>query len=87
MKEKRNCGRYILLVWALLVCYPAKAQFETTVELDHTPNARIRATLEKNAGALLTELNNAQGENRSLSLEALGMDTEAERHLMSLWAS
>ncbi|MDR1454080.1 MAG: nuclear transport factor 2 family protein, partial [Tannerella sp.] len=34
-----------------------------------------------------TELNNAQGENRSLSLEALGMDTEAERHLMSLWAS
>jgi hypothetical protein len=87
MKEISKYCRYILPVCAVLLCYPAKAQFETTVELTYTPNAQIKATLEKNAGLLLTELNNAQAANRSLSLKALNMDADAEKHLMSLWAS
>jgi hypothetical protein len=87
MKERSKYYRFILLVCAALVCYPAKAQFVTAVELTGTPNAKIKAMLEKNAGLLLTELNNAQGENRSLSLKALELNSTAENRLMGLWAS
>jgi hypothetical protein len=88
MKKISKYCRYILPVCAVLLCYPAKAQYETTVELTGgAPNAQIKATLEKNAGLLLTELNNAQAANRSLSLKALGIDADAEKRLMGLWAS
>jgi hypothetical protein len=90
MKEKRICYKYIsayiLCTLMIFAGMPAKAQFPTTIELiSGAPNAQIKAAMEKNGSLLLTELNNAQGEKRKLSLDTTIMKPDAKTSLLSMW--
>jgi len=69
---------------ALATCLPAHAQYETTVELISAP-ATMKTTLEKNAGKLITEFNNAQGEKRQVSLTGIDIEPDAASLLFTLW--
>ncbi|MDR1338446.1 MAG: hypothetical protein LBK58_00045 [Prevotellaceae bacterium] len=86
--KKKNNYYYRLTVGCLclLMAHTAKAQYTTSIELQSgTPNAKIKAKMEKNGSALLTELNNAQSEARSLSLDNIEIDKDAASSLTALW--
>ncbi|MDR1338445.1 MAG: nuclear transport factor 2 family protein [Prevotellaceae bacterium] len=86
--KKKNNYYYRLTVGCLclLMAHTAKAQYTTSIELiSGTPNAKIKAKMEKNGGALLTELNNAQGEARNLSLGKIEIDKSAVSSLTTMW--
>jgi hypothetical protein len=51
-----------------------------------SPNQQIKIAMEKNGGLLLTELNNAQGQKRSLSLKEIAMDESVPKSLQAMWA-
>jgi hypothetical protein len=71
---------------AVCISIPSNAQYETSIKLkDGAPNSQIKATLEKNGGLLLTELNNAQGAGRELSLGGINMDGNAVTSLHTMW--
>jgi hypothetical protein len=63
----------------------AEAQYTTIELISGAPNSQIKAKMEKNGGALLTELNNAQGEARNLSLDNIEIDKDAASSLTALW--
>lgn len=65
-------------------CFSIKAQYATTLKVTDT-SGTIRESIEKNGSLLLTELNTAQGEKRSLSLENIGIDKEASSSLFTMW--
>lgn len=52
---------------------------------DGQANARLRATMERNASALLTEINMACKEKRSLRLASINMSDNAQHSLGLLW--
>ncbi|MDR3268184.1 MAG: nuclear transport factor 2 family protein [Tannerella sp.] len=86
MNDKRITGYILLFMLAVCISIPAKAQYETVVNLiDGAPNNQIKAALEKNGGLLLTELNNAQGAGRKLSLGEINMDGNAVTSLNTMW--
>jgi hypothetical protein len=87
MKKKRTFYRFIssAILLTTLSCFQVKAQYETTVEVSAAPNAQIKAAIEKNSGILLTELNNAQGGKRSLSLKGIDIANDAISSLMTMW--
>ena len=63
----------------------AHAQYETTLEVTDAPSAAVKASMEQNGTKLLTELNNAQGENRTLSLAGININNQAAESLMIMW--
>lgn len=84
LKWKEVC-RLGLLLLGVLTSFSVRAQYETVVEVKAAPNATVKAALEKNSSLLLTELNNAQGEQRSLSLKGINIDKEAASSLLTMW--
>ncbi|MDR1130284.1 MAG: nuclear transport factor 2 family protein [Prevotellaceae bacterium] len=86
--KKKSIYHYRLIVGCvcLLMAHVAKAQYTTSIDLQSgAPNSQIKAKMEKNGGALLTELNNAQGEARSLSLGNIEIDRSAVSSLTTMW--
>ncbi|NDV65263.1 nuclear transport factor 2 family protein [Bacteroides sp. 224] len=77
----KNC---IILVLGLLVSVSVKAQYKTSFELLYA-SAGMKKTLEQNAGKLITEFNNAQGEKRNLSLAGIDIAPEAASSIFTLW--
>lgn len=61
------------------------AQYETIVEVSNCPNATVKQAIEQNGSKLLTELNNAQGEKRGLSLKGINISQEASESLFTMW--
>jgi len=82
MEKKR-----ILLLSFLSVLFTitVNAQYQTTVDITDVPDARLKSLMEKNSALLLTELNNAQGEARQLSLKGIGIDQKAASDLFVMW--
>lgn len=81
-------GRYkklLLIVFLSISCFSMYAQYETVVELTDAPNKQVKDKLEQNSTRLLTEINNAQGEKRQLSLQGIDMDKDAVSSLFSIW--
>jgi hypothetical protein len=90
MRKKSMLNRIIFgYVTGILISCAAQtvcAQYTTTVSIiSGAPGQQITGKLEKNSGALLTELNNAQGEGRNLSLGKIEMDKNAASSLMTMW--
>jgi hypothetical protein len=84
--DKRITGYILLFMLAVFIDIPVKAQYETKIALiSGAPNSQIKAALEKNGGLLLTELNNAQGAGRKLSLKGINMDGDAVKSLTTMW--
>jgi hypothetical protein len=86
--KKKSIYHYGLIAGCvcLLMAHTAKAQYETSIDLiDGAPNSQIKAKIEKNGSALLTELNNAQGEARNLSLDKIEIDKDAVSSLITMW--
>ena len=81
----------IILSWALVaVCtlttLSVQAQDAVSLEIvDGLYNDGLKAKMERNTGALLTEINKAFKENRALNLVPLGLTDSAERGLSALW--
>lgn len=71
----------ICLCMAVLV----HAQYETTLVVTDAPSTAVKARMEQNGTKLLTELNNAQGENRNLSLAGININNQAAESLMIMW--
>lgn len=61
------------------------AQYETTLVVTDAPSTAVKARMEQNGTKLLTELNNAQGENRNLSLAGININNQAAESLMIMW--
>lgn len=81
---------FLLRKWAFvcacIACsWVVHAQYETTVEVTNCPDATICQAMQENGTRLLTELNNAQGEKRELSLKGIGISKEASQSLFSMW--
>lgn len=77
--------KFFALLAGLFCLVGAQAQYETTLEVVAAPSAAVKAAMERNGSLLLTELNNAQGENRSLSLEGIDITEQAAESLMIMW--
>lgn len=60
IKMKKIIALGICLCMAVLV----HAQYETTLVVTDAPSTAVKARMEQNGTKLLTELNNAQGENQ-----------------------
>lgn len=73
---------FVLLLFA---CSALQAQYTTTLEVTDTRSATLKEAMEKNGTLLLTELNNAQAENRSLSFKGIDIDPDAASLLHALW--
>ena len=91
-KMKYNMGKMKFIRWGLVlfimtcVIIPINAQYQTTITLTSgSPNATIKAAMEKNASLLLTEFNNAQGEKRSLSFKGINIDKSVASTLNVIW--
>jgi len=70
----------------ILTALPVQAQDAVTLEIaDGLYDAGLKAKMEKQTGALLTEINKAFTENRALNLVRLGLTDAAERGLSALW--
>lgn len=85
LSDKKESVKYVLAFVLLLCCCGIKAQYATAVKVTDAPDNTLKATIEKNGSLLLTELNNAQGENRSLSLNNIGIDKAVASSLFTMW--
>jgi hypothetical protein len=62
------------------------AQYTTTLKItDGLSDSKLKAVIEKNGTALLTELNNAQGGRRALSLKGIAISGDAITSLTGMW--
>ena len=77
--------KFIALGIGLFMTVWAHAQYETTLEVTDAPSAAVKASMEQNGTKLLTEMNNAQGENRTLSLAGININNQAAESLMIMW--
>jgi hypothetical protein len=86
MKSRLKKFRPFLVLVALWsVANVAQAQYQTIVEVTHIADPKATAAINRNSSLLLTELNNAQGEQRSLSLTGIDIDKEAASDLFVMW--
>lgn len=85
LSDNKQSVKYALAFVLLLCCIGVKAQYATTVKVTDAPNNTLKEKIEKNGSLLLTELNNAQGENRSLSLRNFDIDILAASSLVTMW--
>ncbi len=74
-----------IFLLGLLGTVSAFAQYETVLEVTDAPNTTVKLNMERNGTLLLTELNNAQGEQRSLSLGGIDISDQAAESLMIMW--
>ena len=82
MEKKR-----ILLLSFLSVLFTitVSAQYQTTVDITDVQDARLKSLMDKNSALLLTELNNAQGQSRPLSLKGINIDQKTASDLFVMW--
>lgn len=85
LSDNKQSVKYVLTFVLLLCCIGVKAQYATAVKVTDAPGNTLKENIEKNGSLLLTELNNAQGENRSLSLNTIGIDKTAAFSLVTMW--
>jgi hypothetical protein len=86
MYKKLISGYALACILTLAAVHTARAQYVTTIHLrDGAPSPQVKQAIEKNGGALLTELNNAQGEKRNLKLGGIDMDKTAVSSLLLIW--
>lgn len=76
--------KILAIVMTGLISIPVNAQYQTTFDLLYAP-ANVKKTLEANAGKLVSEFNNAQGEKRNLSLSGIDITPEAASSIFTLW--
>jgi len=86
-KKQNNRFGLTLLIVLFASCTFAQAQYRTEVTLTgmDTKNPVIKSNMELNGTLLLTELNNAQGEKRSLNLNHINISRDAASELHTMW--
>lgn len=89
-RNRKNSSKlYLQLLFvAAIFCgsFTANAQYTTEVSLSGMEdNLSVRNKMERNGTALLTELNNAQGEQRTLRLNNIGINNDAASDLFVMW--
>lgn len=77
--------KFLALIVAVLLVPAVYAQYETVLEVMAAPNVSVKQAMEHNGTLLLTELNNAQGESRGLSLNGIDISEQAAESLMTMW--
>lgn len=82
---KQQNSKYILSILLLFACLSVKAQYKTEIKVTDAPAPSLKEAIEKNGSLLLSELNTAQGEKRSLSLKDIGIEKEASASLFTMW--
>lgn len=75
---------YLTAFFLLFASFMVNAQYATTIKVTDAPGT-VGKIIETNGSQLLTELNTAQGEKRSLSLKNIGIDKEASASLFTMW--
>lgn len=77
---------FFVAIALFCVTLSGKAQYTTEVSLNGMDNnLSIRDKMEYNGTLLLTELNNAQGEKRSLNLKNININKDAAGELFTMW--
>lgn len=75
----------LLSFFSLIFTMTVSAQYQTTVDITDVADTQLTSNMEKNSALLLTELNNAQGEARPLSLKGIDIDKKAASDLFVMW--
>lgn len=85
MKTKRLLLLAVLAMMAFTLSLAQSVSFSFTRESASSMSSTLRNNMERNISRLLTEINNAQKGNRSLSLSGCNVDATAQRRLNMLW--
>ena len=80
-----NVRKFLMFLLPVLGIGALHAQYKTTMEVTDLQNASLTTKVNKNLTSLLTELNNAQAEKRSLNLQLMELTPDAEIGLSVLW--
>ena len=76
---------FYTLVFLFVCNMTGQAQYSTELKVNDAPDNTVKGAIEKNGSLLLSELNTAQGENRSLSLKNIQIDKDAAASLFTMW--
>ena len=88
MKYVSQSIRAALFGFLLFMDVPGMAQTDVDFHIvDGMSNSTLRVTMERNVSDLLTELNRACQQQRSLRFTGINITTEAQRSLSMLWKS
>lgn len=77
--------RLSILAFALCMAAPSAAQYTTEFFVTEVSEADARGAISQSLSTILTEFNNAQGNNTQLQLENVSITPETKADLLKLW--